>query len=119
MNVGRTPETLRVPPRRLLLAAFLLCPALAAAQAVTGAIDVAAVLEHRDLYTHHWSDAGQEHWVEGAGIVLVRGHGQLTAPKQVAVTGKDGAIRGVEAGGTGEGEGGEGRAASEVQGRHL
>jgi dihydrolipoamide dehydrogenase len=64
-----------------------------AAQAVTGAIDVAAVLEHRDLYTHHWSDAGQEHWVEGAGIVLVRGHGQLTAPKQVAVTGKDGAIR--------------------------
>jgi len=38
MNVGRTPETLRVPLRRLLLAAVLLWPALAAAQAVTGTI---------------------------------------------------------------------------------
>lgn len=38
MNTGRTPETLRSPRRRLmlLLAAVLLCPALAGAQAVTG-----------------------------------------------------------------------------------
>lgn len=36
MNTGRTPETLRSPRRRLMLAAVLLCPALAGAQAVTG-----------------------------------------------------------------------------------
>src|ERR671912_3036855 len=39
-----------------------------AAQAVTGTVDVDALLAHRDYYTSNWSDAGQEAWVEKAGI---------------------------------------------------
>jgi pyruvate/2-oxoglutarate dehydrogenase complex dihydrolipoamide dehydrogenase (E3) component len=61
-----------------------------AAQAVTGTLDVPAVLARRDGFTSHWSDDGQVKWLDGAGIALVRGHGRITAPKQVTVTGFDG-----------------------------
>ena len=56
-----------------------------AAQAVTGDLDVAAVLARRDSFTSNWSDDGQVSWVQGAGIELVRGHGRLSGPKQVTV----------------------------------
>ncbi|MGV8884153.1 MAG: dihydrolipoyl dehydrogenase family protein [Microbacteriaceae bacterium] len=54
-------------------------------QAVTGDLDVAAVLKRRDSFTSHWDDAGQVTWVEGAGIALVRGHGRLAGVKTVEV----------------------------------
>jgi dihydrolipoamide dehydrogenase len=62
-----------------------------AAQAVTGPLDVRAVLARRDWITSNWSDAGQVKWVDGAGIALVRGHGRLAGTKRVAVSTPDGA----------------------------
>lgn len=61
-----------------------------AAQAVTGELDVQAVLARRDWITGNWSDAGQVKWVEGAGIALVRGHGRITGIRQVTVEAADG-----------------------------
>jgi len=61
-----------------------------ARQAVTGGLDVAAVLRRRDTMTSDWNDAGQVEWLQGAGIDLVRGHGALTGEKTVRVTADDG-----------------------------
>lgn len=61
-----------------------------AKQAVTGDLDVAAVLRRRDSMTSNWNDSGQVEWLQGAGIELVRGHGRLTGEKTVRVTAEDG-----------------------------
>ncbi|MFI7546723.1 dihydrolipoyl dehydrogenase family protein [Actinoplanes sp. NPDC049599] len=61
-----------------------------AAAAVTGALDVPAVLARRDSFTSDWSDDGQVEWLAGAGITLVRGHGALTGVREVTVTAADG-----------------------------
>jgi len=63
------------------------------AQAVTGRLDAAAVLERRDGFTSHWHDDGQVSWLESAGVGLVRGHGRLDGPRRVAVTTADGGTR--------------------------
>jgi dihydrolipoamide dehydrogenase len=61
-----------------------------AREAVTGKVDVAAVLERRDSFTSHWDDAGQVRWLEGAHVELVRGHGRLVGERRVEVgTGKE------------------------------
>ncbi|HWE54053.1 MAG TPA: NAD(P)/FAD-dependent oxidoreductase [Acidimicrobiales bacterium] len=52
-------------------------------QAVTGPLDVAAVLGRRDSFTSHWDDAGQVEWLDGAHIALFRGHGRLLGPRRV------------------------------------
>ncbi|WP_345544935.1 NAD(P)/FAD-dependent oxidoreductase [Microbacterium jejuense] len=62
-----------------------------AAAAVTGELDVAAVLARRDEFVHDWDDTSQVTWLQGAGIDLVRGHGRLTSEREVTVTGADGA----------------------------
>lgn len=64
-----------------------------AAQAITGGIDVAALLEHRDSVTNHFDDHGQAQWLESAGIELVRGHGRLSGEREVTVTGSEGDVR--------------------------
>jgi pyruvate/2-oxoglutarate dehydrogenase complex dihydrolipoamide dehydrogenase (E3) component len=61
-----------------------------AAQAVTGGLDVQAVLDRRDSFTSNWKDDGQVEWVEGAGISLIRGQGRLTGVREVTVTAADG-----------------------------
>lgn len=61
-----------------------------AAQAITGQLDVQAVLARRDYYTSNWDDKGQVKWLGSAGIDLVRGHGRITGPKEVTVTAPDG-----------------------------
>src|SRR5919112_1866593 len=61
-----------------------------ARQAVTGEQDVAATLARRDSFASHGDDAGQEKWVRGAGIELVRGAGRLDGERAVVVTGPDG-----------------------------
>ncbi|MFL1999881.1 dihydrolipoyl dehydrogenase family protein [Microbacterium sp. A1-JK] len=61
-----------------------------AKQAVTGDLDVAAVLRRRDSMTHDWNDSSQVEWLQGAGIDLVRGYGALTGEKTVRVTADDG-----------------------------
>ena len=60
-----------------------------AKQAVTGDLDVAGVLRRRDQMTSGWDDDGQARWLDGAGIGLVRGHGRITAPREVTVTSDD------------------------------
>jgi len=64
-----------------------------ARQAVTGDLDVAAVLERRTSFASGWDDAGQVEWLRSAGIDLVRGRGRLTGEREVTVTGPDGAER--------------------------
>ncbi|MCY7288448.1 MAG: FAD-dependent oxidoreductase, partial [Cryobacterium sp.] len=61
-----------------------------AAEAVTGDLDVAAVLRRRDSFTSNWSDEGQVRWLEKTGISLVRGHARLTGVREVTVTMDDG-----------------------------
>jgi len=60
------------------------------AEAVTGQLDVAAVLRRRDSFASHWSDSGQVDWLDSAGIGLVRGHARLSGVREVTVTGSDG-----------------------------
>jgi pyruvate/2-oxoglutarate dehydrogenase complex dihydrolipoamide dehydrogenase (E3) component len=63
-----------------------------AREAVTGTLDVPAVLARRNSFTHHWNDSSQVDWLEGAGIDLIRGHARLTGEKAVEVTAPDGTI---------------------------
>lgn len=63
-----------------------------AKQAITGTLDVAAVLARRDRMVHDWNDDSQVTWVDKAGIDLVRGHGALAGEKRVRVTADDGAV---------------------------
>ncbi len=56
-----------------------------AAQAVTGALDVDAVLRRRDEVIHNLDDAQQLPWLEDHGITLIRGHGRLEGERRVRV----------------------------------
>ena len=62
------------------------------AEAVTGGLDVAAVLARRNSFTHDWNDESQVDWLDGAGIDLVRGHGRLAGVRSVEVTATDGSL---------------------------
>nr|WP_308467632.1 FAD-dependent oxidoreductase [Glaciibacter superstes] len=60
-----------IPSKALLRPAQSLHEARAvdgAAQAVTGTLDVAAVLRRRDRLVHDWSDQSQVDWVHGAAL---------------------------------------------------
>ncbi|WSQ07362.1 NAD(P)/FAD-dependent oxidoreductase [Streptomyces sp. NBC_01231] len=59
-------------------------------QSVQGPLDASAVLAHRDYYTSHWKDDGQVQWLESIGADIYRGHGRLTGPRTITVTGPDG-----------------------------
>ena len=63
-----------------------------AAAAITGTLDVAAVLARRDRFASNWSDDGQVAWLNSAGITLVRGHGRITGPRTVTTTDADGQV---------------------------
>jgi pyruvate/2-oxoglutarate dehydrogenase complex dihydrolipoamide dehydrogenase (E3) component len=56
-----------------------------ARQAVTGPLDVAAVLARRDSFTSHWDDAGQVKWLDEHHITLLRGYGRLAGERRVTV----------------------------------
>ncbi len=56
-----------------------------AAQAASGELDVAAVLERRDEIIHDLDDSAQVPWVRDRGIALFRGHGELTGERSVRV----------------------------------
>ncbi|MDQ3475900.1 MAG: NAD(P)/FAD-dependent oxidoreductase, partial [Actinomycetota bacterium] len=82
-----------MPSKALLRGSEILSEARAvpgAAEAVTGAQDVAKTLERRDGFTSNWSDEGQAKWVADVGIELFRGTGRLAGPKRVEVQGRDG-----------------------------
>ncbi|MEU2033734.1 dihydrolipoyl dehydrogenase family protein [Nocardia amamiensis] len=62
--------------------------------AVTGRLDAAAVLKHRDRMVADWNDRGQVDWLDSVRVDLVRGHGRLDGPRQVAVhTPEGGTVR--------------------------
>jgi len=61
--------------------------------AITGPLDVEAVLRRRDGFTSHHDDRSQVSWAEGIGIDVVRGSGRLTGERTVTVTGSDGTER--------------------------
>ncbi|MGD8195856.1 dihydrolipoyl dehydrogenase family protein [Herbiconiux sp. P18] len=82
-----------MPSKALLRAGEVVRAAQAvggAKQAVTGAIDAAAVLQRRNSFTSDWNDSGQVQWVSGAGIDLVRGHAVFTGVKELVVRSVDG-----------------------------
>ncbi|WP_395243658.1 dihydrolipoyl dehydrogenase family protein [Agromyces sp. MMS24-K17] len=61
-----------------------------ASEAVTGALDVEAVLRRRNAFVSDWSDAGGEEWLRSVGIGLERGHGRLAGERRVEVDRADG-----------------------------
>jgi len=61
-----------------------------ATEAITGTIDAAAALRHRDWFTNNWQDGSQVEWLDSAGIDLVRGRARITGPREVQVDGLDG-----------------------------
>ncbi|MCD2497679.1 dihydrolipoyl dehydrogenase family protein [Microbacterium nymphoidis] len=82
-----------MPSKALLRPAEALAAARAvagSAEAVTGELDISAVLRRRTEFTHDWDDAGQVEWLASAGIDLVRGHGRISGVREVTVTAGDG-----------------------------
>jgi pyruvate/2-oxoglutarate dehydrogenase complex dihydrolipoamide dehydrogenase (E3) component len=53
----------------------------------TAQVDVAAALAWRDFMVSNWSDAGQERWLAGQGIDLLRGTGRLAGVGVIDVDG--------------------------------
>jgi len=53
--------------------------------AASAEIDVEAALAWRDFMVSDYSDAGQQRWLAGAGIALLRGSGRLAGPGVVEV----------------------------------
>jgi len=56
-----------------------------AREAVTGAVDPAAVLARRNEFTSDWHDDGQVAWLDSAGIELIRGRARLTGRGRVQI----------------------------------
>ena len=63
-----------------------------AREAVTGDLEVAAVLRRRDSFAANWQDSGQASWLESAGIALYRGQGRISSDRVIEVTGADSAV---------------------------
>jgi dihydrolipoamide dehydrogenase len=61
-----------------------------AREAITGTLDVTAVLQRRDVFASGWKDDGQVSWLQSVGIELVRGRGRLTGPRTVEVISPEG-----------------------------
>ncbi len=53
----------------------------------TAQVDVAGALAWRDYMVSNWSDAGQQAWLAGQGITLLRGTGKLAGTGVVEVDG--------------------------------
>ena len=56
-----------------------------AAEAVTGELDVAAVLARRDEVIHNLDDSHAVPWLEEKGITLIRGHARLEGERRLRV----------------------------------
>src|SRR3569832_105964 len=61
-------------------------------EAVTGNLNVSAVLNRRDSFASNWNDSGQTNWVRNSKIELIRGHGRISGERRVSVAGKDGQV---------------------------
>ncbi|GAA4665684.1 dihydrolipoyl dehydrogenase family protein [Frondihabitans cladoniiphilus] len=79
-----------MPSKALLMSTSALDAAKAvggAKQAVTGDVDVQAVLDRRNSFTSNWDDSSQADWVASAGIDLIRGHATITGVREVTIDG--------------------------------
>jgi pyruvate/2-oxoglutarate dehydrogenase complex dihydrolipoamide dehydrogenase (E3) component len=77
-----------MPSKALLRPAELLREAArvpGAAEAVTGELDVAAVLARRDQIVNHLRDDNQVPWLEARNVELVRGDARLDGERRVRV----------------------------------
>lgn len=63
-----------------------------AREAVTGDLDVSAVLRRRDSVASHRKDNGQAAWLDSVGIALYRGQGRITSDRHVEVTDQAGSV---------------------------
>jgi pyruvate/2-oxoglutarate dehydrogenase complex dihydrolipoamide dehydrogenase (E3) component len=82
-----------VPSKTLLRSATALRAARrlpGAEEAVTGELDVPAVLARRDYWVSEWDDRNGVDWVASIGAEVVRGHGRLDGERRVVVTQDDG-----------------------------
>src|SRR5215216_4206401 len=68
-----------------------------AAEAVTGGLDVQALLDRRDEVIHDLDDSVQLPWLEDRGIALLRGRGRYRGDKRVTVALDDGGEEELEA----------------------
>ena len=68
-----------------------------AAEAVTGELDVPAVLRRRDEIIHDLDDSVQLPWLEDKGIALYRGRGKVVGERRVDVELNDGGSAELEA----------------------
>jgi dihydrolipoamide dehydrogenase len=59
-----------------------------AAEAVTGELDVDAVLRRRDEVIHDLDDTTQLPWLEARNVTIVRGRGRITGELEVDVDGR-------------------------------
>ncbi len=75
-----------MPSKALLRSPEALRAAQHVAGVTGGSLDVAAVLARRDSFASDWTDRRQVDWLDSAGVDLVRGHGRLTAEREVTVT---------------------------------
>src|SRR3954447_20670238 len=57
------------------------------AEAITGSLSVTAVLRRRDEVIHDLDDSGMLPWLEERDVTVIRGSGEVTAPKRVTVAG--------------------------------
>jgi pyruvate/2-oxoglutarate dehydrogenase complex dihydrolipoamide dehydrogenase (E3) component len=64
---------------------------------LSGKLDLPAVLERRDSFTHNHDDSGQVKWANDNRIDVIRGRGRLVAEKSVEVVAGDGTTRTVAA----------------------
>lgn len=90
---GECPYFACLPSKALLRPGEVLAAARrvpGARAAVTGTIDIEAVLEHRDSLARHWDDSREVQWVEKAGVSLVRGHARLAGVLRIDVETEDG-----------------------------
>lgn len=60
--------------------------------AITGRLDTAAVLKHRDRMAADWNDRDQVDWLDSVDVDLIRGHGRLGGPRRVTVHTPEGEI---------------------------
>jgi dihydrolipoamide dehydrogenase len=85
-----------VPSKALLRPVELIAAGRAlpgVAEALSGPLDVQAVLDRRDSFTSHHDDAGQVKWAKGVGVDVIRGRGRLTGERTVEVAAADGSVR--------------------------
>ena len=59
-----------------------------AAEAVTGGLDVEAVLARRDQIINDLDDSQQVPWLEARNVALIRGHARLEGERRVRVSGQ-------------------------------